>query len=295
MKAYAQRVDHTEESSFVYRVKADQKFARARHYHPEFELTHIQSSSGRRFVGESIENYRSGDLVLLGSNLPHAWISGDRSGVKSGSGKLHRAVVIQFSPTFLGERFFGSAELADVAVTLKRANRGLRVRGTTRDEVADRMWRMKGMGRFPRLLELLGILQTIASGGSNVQPICEVGAQERLPARRAQRRIDRILAHLDAHHPDEICQGEIAALAGMSPAAFSRFFRANTGTTFVAHLNGLRISSACNLLLDTDLSILEVSSRVGFNNLSNFNRRFLASVGMTPREYRRRQADSGHL
>ena len=288
MKAYAQKVDHTEETSFVYRVKVDQKFARARHYHPEFELTHIESSSGRRFVGESIENYRSGDMALIGSNLPHAWISDDQSG----SRKLHRAVVIHFAPNFLGEGFLDSAELTDVALMLQRADRGLRIVGWTRDEVAERMRRMKGLGRFPRLLELLDILQTIANGGNEVRPICEIG---RLPARRAQRRIDRVLAHLVDHHSEEVHQGEVANMVGMSPAAFSRFFKANTGTTFVAHVNALRISSACNLLLDTDLSVLEVSSRAGFNNLSNFNRRFLASVGMTPREYRRRQADSGQL
>ena len=288
MKAYIQKVDHTEETSFVYRVKADPKFSRGRHFHPEFELTYIQSSSGRRFVGESIENYRSGDLVLLGSNLPHAWISGASTAKKIGGGKLHRAIVIQFSRSFLGQDFLRSAEMVEISNLLARASRGLRILGKTRDEVAERMRRMRRMERFDRLLELLRVLQIIARGGKSVQPICEVGAQEVVPRRRAQRRIDQILAYLDTHHAKDIRQSEIATLAGMNSASFSRFFRTMTGTTFVAHLNRLRVSSACNMLLDSDLSVLEVSSRAGFNNLSNFNRQFLASMGMTPSAYRRR-------
>jgi len=285
VKAYVQKVSHSQESSFVYRVKSDPRFARGWHYHPEFELTWIQASQGRRFVGDSIENYRRGDLVLLGPNLPHTWTSEPRTSQRAP--ELHRAIVIQFGKSFLGDRFFESPEFEGVAKLLDRAGRGLRILGPTHHRVSEKMLRMRKQDRFERLMQLLGILETLAEGRRDVRPICRTSVGE-APLHGTRCRIDRIFAWLNEHYTGPINQGELARQVGLSPAGFSRFFRRATGTTFVQSVGELRISHACNLLIDTEHSILEVSLRSGFNNLSNFNRRFLLLKGMTPREYRRR-------
>ena len=104
---------------------------------------------------------------------------------------------------------------------------------------------------------------------------------------QARRRIDRVINYLNERFSGEVTQSDVARRIGMSPAAFSRFFRRTTGTTFVDYLNELRVSRACNLLIDTEESVLEVSLRSGFNNLSNFNRKFRRYKAMTPKEYRR--------
>ncbi len=282
MKAHIQKVTSSQQSSFVYRLKADPRFARGWHFHPEYELTHIQRSRGRRLVGDSVENYRDGDLVLLGPNLPHTWQSEDFAG---GRRARHRAVVIQFTGSFLGEHFFERPELKPVADLLERSQRGLQITGRTRDRSAEGMLAMRKLEGFDRLMGLLGILDLLARGKGDVRTICSSRAA-RAPDPSRQRRLDRVFGYLHESYTEAISQPEAARVLNMTPSGFSRFFRKTTGKTFVEYLGELRVSHACNLLVDTDLSILQIALRSGFNNLSNFNRRFLKLKGMTPREYR---------
>ena len=289
MKAHVQKVAHSRESSWVYRVKADPRFSRGWHYHPEYELTYIHASQGQRIVGDRIENYRSGDLVLLGPNLPHTWRSEDHTQQDRSRRALHRAIVIQFSESFLGDRFLQLPEMAEVEGVLSRSARGLHIGGTTRDEVVRYMTTMAKLNRFDRLLKLLRLLQVLACGGKDVKVICRTPTVV-LPNQTRQRRIDRVVQFLHARCTSPLTQSEVASSAGISPAGFSRFFKKATGMRFVDYLAELRISHACGLLIDTEFSILDISTRSGFNNLSNFNRRFMRSKKMTPRQYRSRHA-----
>lgn len=291
MKAHVQRVTHSKEKSWVYRVKADPKFSRGWHFHPEFELTYIQASQGRRLVGDAFENYRSGDMVLLGPNLPHTWRSEDRNPGSSGRKMLHRAIVIQFTESFLGTHFFNLPELENVLKLLKRSHLGLLVEGKTRDEIARRLASMSELAPFDRLIELLRILHTLSRCKKDITEICKT-AVVGVPSHGAQRRIDRVFRYLHEHYTMPIIQTEVASLLGMNPSSFSRFFKKTTGITFIEYIGELRISHACSLLTETDLSILEVSVRSGFNNLSNFNRTFLRLKKVTPRRYRNRHAEA---
>lgn len=301
MKAYIQKVaPPSHEASFVFRVKADPRFARGWHFHPEYELTYIIESRGRRFVGDTIESYASGDCVLLGPNLPHTWRSDDFPGQGRARGRrplhrahrapVHRAIVLQFREDFLPEAAFRAPELAAVAAVLKRSARGLQILGRTRDEVARRLLSMKRLDGLDRLLEIFRILKAIAAGGRDVLPISNGEFQLR-PNASHQRRVDRVLDYLEARHVlaagiGTVTQAEAARLAGMSASSFSRFFRKTTGLTFVGYLNELRVSRASSLLTETDLPVLQIALRSGYTNLSNFNRRFLALRGLTPRAYR---------
>ncbi|MCZ6792920.1 MAG: AraC family transcriptional regulator [Planctomycetota bacterium] len=287
MKSHVQRIAHSRQSSFVYRVKADRRFARGWHSHPEYELTYIQRSRGRRLVGDSVDTYASGDLVLLGPDLPHTWLSeaSPASGPGRRRGSVHRAIVVQFRASFLGEGFLDSPELERVRGLLARSSRGLEITGRTRDDVSGRLTAMRKLGRFDRLLEFLRLLDVLARGGRDVRPICGTTCSFS-PDPSSQRRFDRVFAHLHERYTGRVAQPEVAGLLGMSPSGFSRFFRRTTGKTFVEYLSELRISHACSLLIETDLSVLEISLRSGFNNLSNFNRKFLALKGMTPTRYR---------
>jgi|SoiMethySBSTD1v2_1073268.scaffolds.fasta_scaffold57960_3 AraC-like DNA-binding protein/quercetin dioxygenase-like cupin family protein len=286
MKAYVQRVSPSGAASFTFRVKSDPRFARGWHCHPELELTYIVESRGRRFVGDSVEAYESGDLVLLGSNVPHTWRSDD-----SVPGP-HRAIVVQFREEFLGRDFFRAPELSGISALFRRAERGLAIVRSVRAEVAHRLLAMRRMSPAGRLLALLEILDVLARARS-LRPIARRPPGP--PRDAAQlRRIDRVIAFLEARFAGSVSQREAARLAGLSPAGFSRFFRRSTGRTFVDYLAELRVGAAARLLLETDLPVTEVAMRSGFANLSNFNRRFLSRTGLSPRAYRRRHAqDAG--
>lgn len=104
--------------------------------------------------------------------------------------------------------------------------------------------------------------------------------------REHHRQINRVFQYITVHYKEGISQKEVAEFVGNNPAVFSNFFKKTVGVTFDQYVNSLRISHACQLLIDSDLSVLEMCHRSGFNNLSNFNRRFLQEKTMSPRRFR---------
>lgn len=286
MRAYTQRIAPAQESSFLYRAKAERRFAHGWHRHAELELTLIVASCGTRLVGDNIETYESGDLVLLGPDLPHAWRSDPSFGGRDGARRrLHRAIVVQFREDFLGTSFLQAPELRQVRQLFQAAGRGLQVLGSLRDEVARRLQDLGRAEGPDRLLGLLGILVILAQTRSSLRPLAR-GKLQIPPPEGELHRIDRVLAYLAAHHTEPINQARVAAILGLSPAGFSRFFRRATGRTFSRYLGELRIGRAAQLLIETDRPILEISFDSGFANLSNFNRRFRSLKGVTPSAFR---------
>jgi AraC-like DNA-binding protein len=281
MLARVERIPASPSSSFVFKRRRDPRFEFAWHFHPEVELTWIVSSRGRRFVGDHVADYREGDLVLLGPNLPHTWHS-------EGRGK-HEAVVVQFAEGFLGPEFLDLPELLPVRRLLERARRGLHVVGRAQRAVARRleeMERAEGLGRLRALLE---VLETLARS-REARPLASAGFVPSLRKTDVER-IDRVLGFLADRYAGDVSLPETAAVAHLSVPAFSRFFKRRTGKTFVAYVNDLRLGRACRLLIETDRPVSDIAFDCGFNNLSNFNRRFLETRSMSPRAYR--QAHSG--
>jgi AraC-like DNA-binding protein len=279
MRARIERVSTGPAASFLCRRRVDARFGFYWHFHLEVELTLIVRSRGRRFVGDSIEPYEEGDLVLLGSNLPHTW---DSDPSRQGP---HEAVFCQFSPSFLGQDFLGAPELTAVRRLLERSAQGLRFGGRTQREAARRMEGLEGMQGLGRLAALLELLDLLARS----REFRTLSTREFVPALRRgdAGRIDRVCRFLNDRCAERVTLAEAAAVAHLSIPAFSRFFRRKTGRTLVAYLNELRTGLACRELIESDRSVSEIAFHSGFNNLSNFNRRFLELKGMSPREFRR--------
>jgi len=255
------------------------------HHHPELELTLIESGRGHRFVGDHIATYRPGDLVLLGGGPPHTWRSqGGGRGRGRGRQAPHRAVVLQFAPERVAGALWRLPEMAAVRRLFAGAVQGLAFTGPVRATIAERMAALPDLPPARQLAELIGILarlpearcEALASPGFEV----DVDTENR-------RRIDRVCQYLLDHYTEDIAQPQVAARAGLSSAAFSRFFRRMTGKTFQAYLRELRTGHACRLLIEEDAPIIDICYASGFNNLSNFNRCFARLRGCTPSAYRR--------
>ncbi len=292
MKASLEKVSAPGQSSFLYKRRSDPRFEFLWHFHPEYELTLIVNSRGKRFIGDSIADYGDGDLVLLGRDLPHTWCSDPdppRRRRRSGRGTRHRAIVIQFAEDFLGPEFLSRPELASIARLMRRASQGIRFSGRTQKLVAARMDEMEAQEGFERLKGLLEILETLARSRDGVL-LASRGFSPSL--READRqRIDRVLRFLNQNYRRSIFLDEAAEVAHLSAAAFSRFFRKTAGKTFTAYVNELRVAQACRFLIETDRNIAAVALDCGFENLSNFNRRFQELKKMSPREFRREFAE----
>jgi AraC-like DNA-binding protein len=97
------------------------------------------------------------------------------------------------------------------------------------------------------------------------------------------------LERVHARFHEALPLAQVARRAGLSPSAFSRFFRRRTGKTFQAHLLELRLAEVKRRLAgDAEATVAETAFACGFNNLSNFNRLFRRGAGASPREWRRR-------
>jgi AraC-like DNA-binding protein len=274
-------------AAFIFREFSWQRFPFNWHYHPEVELTLIVRGSGVRFVGDSAEEFQDGDLCLLGANTPHCWASHARSprGVRS--------LVIQFLPDAWGAEFWELPELRNVRTLLNRATLGLAIQGTTRRIVGKALL---GMTRLPRgsvqrLAKLLEILSVIAeTKAEECQPLAASGYHQ-ARGNDADRKLGRVLEFIHANLGPDLTEQQVAAVAGMSPASFSQFFKRRLRKTYVAYVNELKVRSACRSLIETDHPITELAFAAGFNNLSHFNEQFRRLRGVSPRTYRMQARD----
>ena len=273
-------------TSLVLTKRKEKRFDFAWHRHSEFEITLITSGCGRRFVGDTIADYGPGDFVLVGPNLAHTWASHE-----SDPGP-HAAIVAQFAADKLSDW----PELTAVRQLLQRAERGLLFTaeaGTPR-KCLESAQKAEGLERWLGLLQTLNHLSRIPSS-----PIASPGWLRQEHGRKVSRhsqqrdaRIDTVYQHIERHLLRNIPQNKVADLVGLSPAAFSRFFKRAAGTSYTRYVQELRIGEACRLLSETEMAVTNIALDVGFRSVPHFNRVFKRRRGMPPREWRR--AQRGH-
>lgn len=252
------------------------------HYHPEFELTWIIRSEGTRFVGDSIEHYSAGDLVLVGPNLPHCW----QNDLHSSTSERPELIVVQFCRSYMGGIFSNIPETKAIHQLFEAAAGGLHFFGPSVYAVGQLLHAMVAQRGLDRLLRLLNILNLL----SKCQERKQLAAADYhlhndvTPVNR--HRIEIVHRYVRENLGLEISQAEIAERLGMSAPSFSRFFRAATGQTFVDFVNILRVNKACRMLGGAKASVTEIAMDCGYRNISNFNRQFRALKRMNPSEYR---------
>lgn len=282
MRASLEKITPSPDRSIRCFERVEPTFAFEWHYHPECELTLITTGRGQRVVGDHVDEYGPGDLVLIGSNLPHTWASRSET-----EGPDPRAVCVQFAPDVIGRSFVSLPEARPILDLLDIATHGLALPLDRFADLAAIVRRMPLRTPTARMIDLLRVLHDVAGRVDDALPLASAGYRPRLNDRYLKR-IDRVLGHLHDNFAEPIAQTDLAKLAGMNPAAFSRFFKSATRRTVTDYLNELRIGQACRLLIDTDLSMLDVCFRSGFANVSNFNRRFRERKDMTPSAFRKR-------
>jgi AraC-like DNA-binding protein len=252
------------------------------HFHPEHQLTLAVRSQGHRLVGDHLGALEDGDVVLVGSNLPHVW----HQAVDAGSEA--EAVIVRFDEGFVGKEFMAKAEMEGVRALLRRAARGLVVQGKAREEVARRMLALPEEGRLERMVALLAILARLASAKAWEMKALASASYEPMLLSEDQDRMERVCAYIHGHYTEKLERRELAALAALSEGAFSRFFHSRTGRTVPQYVNELRVGRACRLLLEfPGRTVSDVALDCGFDNLANFNRRFLAARGVAPSVFRK--------
>lgn len=250
------------------------------HFHPEYEIHLITSTTGRYFVGDYIGSFEPGNLVLMGSNLPHNWVSS----VSPGERVDERCLVLQFDEDFIARTTGAFPEFRRVQPMLDASRWGLLFSpqtGAAAQPIMREMLAAQGLRRIALFIALFDLL------AQSAEPTKLASAAYRAdPTRYAGTRINHVLAFIGKNLSQELRETELAELSGQSVSAFSRYFRRHTGVPFVQYVNRLRINLACQLMMSGKLTITDICYQVGFNNLSNFNRQFLLLKGMSPSRWR---------
>lgn len=280
MRAHFEKIQPDPDRSFHVNELRVRHFDAPWHFHPEVELTLIVESRGRRFVGDSIELFTEGDLVLLGGNLPHFW---HNEGLQPRGARAH-AIVVHFLSDFLGADLWTRSEFAGVHRLIARAARGLHFTGRRAQAAEADLRALPRLHGMRGLLVLWAVLDRLA-GAANSRPLASAAYTPTLDA-VAEARLSRVYAFLMEHYTEPLTLDQIARVAAMTPAGFSRYFKRLTRRNVSDFLNDLRISHAAQRLCDTTDSIAAIAAESGFATLSNFNRRFRERLGCAPRAYR---------
>jgi AraC-like DNA-binding protein/quercetin dioxygenase-like cupin family protein len=279
IKAQFESIESNPETSFRVRRFLLERFTVPYHFHPEYELTLIVKGRGKRYVGNSMEDFCDGDLVFLGSGLPHSWKS-DQSNENS-----VESIVIQFESDFLGKDFFECPELLPIAQLLVRSGEGICFNDSVSIEIAPFMQQLESeLNPFQKLAQLLSILNRLA-----VTPkyhLLHEGAMPVTPSLSKQR-IHVALGYIVDNFRQEILLEHVASAVNMSPNAFCKYFKKATNKTFIEMVNEYRINFAAQQLRNTDHPVTAISYESGYGDVSYFHKVFRKKMKSSPLNYRK--------
>ncbi|HRX01311.1 MAG TPA: AraC family transcriptional regulator [Cyclobacteriaceae bacterium] len=247
------------------------------HFHPELELVYVSEGSGRRHIGQHLSYFNDGDLLLIGSNLPHYGFTDRLTGSAS-------ETIVQMKPDFLGTNFFTIPEMHPVEMLFERARMGIAFTGETKEKVGAQLKALESLDAYDRLIRLLDVLHTLADSEEyillNSEGIMlEVSLQD-------SDRMNTIFNFVQKNFRRSIALEEVADLAHMTVPSFCRFFKKKSGKNFTRFVNEYRLVHASKLLSEETSSISQVCLECGFNNFSHFNKEFKQFTGKSPSAYR---------
>lgn len=265
--------------SFTYR-KFDQNKtndAISWHYHPEIELVFVNGGNGKRQIGSHLSYYTDGDLILIGSNLPHCGFTDKLTGNKT-------ETVIQFKPNFLGEGFLEIPEMGNIKRLFVKAANGMAFHGRTKQQLGEDMENMEQLPHFEKLISILHILNEL--GKSEEYQILNAHGFSLQSEMKDNDRIQVVFNFVKSNFKEPIALETISEIVNMTVPSFCRYFKKVTNKTFTQFVNEYRLVHASKLLLEQPITISEVCFESGFNNFSHFNKSFKAFTGQNPSEYR---------
>lgn len=249
--------------------------------HREVEIHLITRSHGTQLVGDHVGEFAPGQLVIVGSWLPHDWVSyrGPEWPIRG------RDLVVQFDPVWISGLAATTPELTGVVDMIERSRQGLQFGGPHLDDaraIVLELPRHSGARRLGLLIELLGVL----AAADQVEVLSSVVFEDNALA-EDYRRTQQAILMINSDYATPLQLAEVAAQLGVRADYLSKVFRRNVGYSFSEYLMKIRLNRACHLLRTTKMKVSEVGFESGFSNLSNFNRLFVRQNRMTPREFRR--------
>lgn len=280
MRAFCEKVITPTDASWRYHKYLMPYLPFSWHYHPEYEICLTLNSKGMRHIGDHIEEYGELDLVFVGPNLPHTWQSETNQ-----DGTEQIVYVAQIPVKWLDKLARDHKELHGLLPMLARSLKGIKYSKACAVEAKKLFENMENASVTQRLFSLLDLLDKMQHDSEQVTlstPMFAFGKQ----MEQDNGKLNQVIEFIYQHYTDNLYADQLAELAHMSTNHFHRYFKQRTECTLTEFINRLRIGKACKLLVTSSSPISVISDQCGFNNVSNFNRRFLAFKGCTPRKFR---------
>lgn len=277
MKAIIEQVFYPYQQSFIATEYKLNYFDSSWHFHKEYELTYIKSGFGTRFVGTSAELFKAGDLVLIGTDVPHYWRC-DNAFYKN-NGLQAESQVVQFK----NELFFKNElpEMKNIHLLLKKSASGIQfLNGENYEQQILTLNKLTGMERLLSFYKLLDALSH-----DSCQRLLTTTQESQFYQAKDSVTFQKILNYIFDNLQHDISLSTIASKVHMSNSSFCKYFKKRTKKTFTEYVNKLRVANASKLLSESDLTISQVCFESGFNSVSYFNRQFKKYKKIGPKEY----------
>lgn len=248
------------------------------HYHPEIELVYINGGSGKRQIGSHVSYFNNGDLILIGSNLPHCGFTDEYTGNE-------KETLVQIKEDSLGMDFLNVPEIQPIKLLFERAKSGLAFSGKTKVKIGEKMEILEYQSDFQKLMSILNIFHELAQ--SKEVSVLNASGFFMNPEISDNNRINDVFNYVKNNFQHSISLDEIASIAFMTVPAFCRYFKKVTNKTFTQFVNEYRLVHASKLLSEEPLSVSDIADECGFNNFSHFTKLFKNFTGQSPSTYRK--------
>jgi AraC-like DNA-binding protein len=250
------------------------------HFHPEYELILNTKSYGTRIIGDNVELFDQYDMTFIAGNIPHCW----NHYKTEGKVPENHGISMHFAARSLGEGLLQQHEFHFVRELLQEAERGVAFSVEDAKNTEKHLEDMLNHTGLDKMIDFLQILK-IMCGSTKRRQLCSENYKQSFDEKGNKRMTD-VYSYIRENFGKPISLKEISKIAKMSPYAFSRFFKKSCGSGFVEYLNQVRTNKACYLLRETEYQVHDIANECGFMSISNFNKQFRKTVGISPRDYR---------
>lgn len=269
------------ETGQSFRYETEEILTTTLHCHAEYELIYIAAGQGKEFIGDSIRKYKAGDLVLIGKNLPHLYLT------EKAMPDENLCSILQFPAEIFPLDMEAIQEYQLVGRLLDRSAQGMLFKSEhLKKSVLERLKELSCQKGIDRILSLIKLLDTLGRS-TNIELLSTLKYHNPLSEFIADDPLSKIYSYLINNHRQVLTIENIASYVHMNPSSLCRYFKQKTGKTIIYKLTEIRVEYACKLLSNSNLTIAEIIWRSGFHNQAHFNKSFRQIAGITPTEYRK--------
>ena len=250
------------------------------HFHPEYELVLNIKSNGTRIVGDSVELFDRYDMVLIAGNIPHCWNYYKQNNALP----ENHGIIVNFKLESIGEALLSQHELHSLKVLLNESDRGIAFSVDDSKKAEKYLVQMINNKGIDKIIDFFNVIKILSSSLKRAY-LCSENYKLAFDE-RGNKRMSDVYSYIRENYFKPIPLEKIARIAKMSPFAFSRYFKNNSGAGFIEYLNRVRTNKACYLLRETEYAVHDIALECGFASISNFNKQFRKMEGISPRDFR---------